>query len=81
MKLMQRFFEGNTIEGEKRMPNPADYKGDKDKFISDCMRTVSKEDPSKTQEQKAGKCYGMWKNYKKKKEAICDSIREIANKL
>lgn len=71
------------------MPNPADYKGNKDKFISDCMRTVSKEDPSKTQEQKAGKCYGMWNSYiqKKKKKAsneyvpVAYYIRKVAENI
>lgn len=63
------------------MPNPNKYK-DKDKFISDCMRTVHQEG-KKTQEQAAGQCYGMWrhKKRKKRKEGCFDVVRKLANKM
>lgn len=53
------------------MPNPADpkYKNQKNKFISDCVSIVSKENPDKTQAQVLGQCFGMWEAHKKKAAA------------
>jgi hypothetical protein len=52
------------------MPKPA--KGEqKNDYISRCIRDVRHEGTG--QEQAVGKCYGMWKYYKKKKRSKKES--------
>ena len=49
------------------MPKPK--KGESKKsYISRCIPVVISE--GRTMDQAAGKCHGMWKNYKKAKKAI-----------
>jgi len=61
------------------MPDPGKYKN-KQKFISDCIPMVLQEG-GKNQEQAAGKCYGMWKNRKKKKKSASDIVIEQVKQL
>jgi hypothetical protein len=58
------------------MPNPKDFK-DEQSFISACIPVAIKE--GLTQEQAAGKCYGMWrgKSIKKDSSDMTKSIIEL----
>ena len=47
------------------MPNPANYE-DRDSFMDACMSETKKE--GLKQSQRIGKCLGMWRNAKEKKE-------------
>ena len=50
------------------MPNPSDFNGDKQKFISACIADNIKE--GKTRKESAGKCYGIWSEHIKKEKSI-----------
>lgn len=49
------------------MPDPTPGEG-RDEFASRCIPIVLKEEPTKTQRQAAGKCYGIYDNAQKQNE-------------
>lgn len=63
------------------MPTPKKNERQED-FISRCIPIVKEEDPSLTNEQAAGKCYGMWDQYKKnsKSQKLLSEFAKELNK-
>jgi len=64
------------------MPNPNLYKGDKQNFISDCIKTNINE--NRDPEQAAAICFSMWRSRKKKKgkkKTAADILRELSMRL
>lgn len=50
------------------MPKPKEGEN-RDDYISRCVSYLADEDPSLSQKERLGKCFGMWKTYSKKGES------------